>query len=123
MLDRLHRRLIELQPGRVGSPVLQKSPLGQAIRYTLGQWEALVRYLEDGRYEIDTNLVENAIRPTCIGQLEDRVKRHSGGEQSTGSRHPPANALESQILGNHVDQRTLTGPDPFIERLTVYFRL
>ena len=68
MLDRLHRRLIEQEPGRVGSPVLQKSPLGQAIRYTLGQWEALVRYLEDGRYEIDTNLVENAIRPTCIGK-------------------------------------------------------
>jgi hypothetical protein len=68
MLDRLHRRLIELEPGRVGSPVLQKSPLGQAIRYTLGQWEALVRYLEEGRYEIDTNLVENAIRPTCIGK-------------------------------------------------------
>ena len=37
MLDRLHRRLIELQLGRVGSPVLQKSPLGQAIQYTLGQ--------------------------------------------------------------------------------------
>ena len=68
MLDRLHRRLIELEPRRVGSPVLQKSPLGQAIRYTLGQWEALVRYLEYGRYEIDTNLVENAIRPTCIGK-------------------------------------------------------
>jgi transposase len=43
----------------VGSPVLPKSPLGKAIRYTLGQWEALVRYLEDGRYEIDTNLVES----------------------------------------------------------------
>jgi hypothetical protein len=35
--------------------------------HTLNQWEALVRYLEDGRYDIDTNLVENAIRPTCIG--------------------------------------------------------
>jgi transposase len=29
---------------------------------------ALVRYLEDGRYEIDTNLVENAIRPSCVGK-------------------------------------------------------
>ena len=27
-----------------------------------------MRYLEYGRYEIDTNLVENAIRPTCIGK-------------------------------------------------------
>jgi hypothetical protein len=68
MLDRLHRRLLELNPARVGSPVLPKSPLGKAIRYTLGQWEALVRYLEDGRYEIDTNLVENAIRPSCVGK-------------------------------------------------------
>jgi len=68
MLERLHRRLLELEPGRVGSPVLPKSPLGKAIRYTLGQWQALVRYLEDGRYEIDTNLVENAIRPCCIGK-------------------------------------------------------
>jgi hypothetical protein len=68
MLDRLHRRLLELNPARVGSPVLPKSPLGKAIRYTLGQWEALVRYLEDGRYEIDTNLVENAIRQSCVGK-------------------------------------------------------
>jgi transposase len=68
MLERLHRRLLELEPGRVGSPVLPKSPLGKAIRYTLGQWHALVRYLEDGRYEIDTNLVENAIRPSCVGK-------------------------------------------------------
>jgi transposase len=68
MLERLHRHLLELDPARVGSPVLPKSPLGKAIRYTLSQWEALVRYLEDGRYEIDTNLVENAIRPSCVGK-------------------------------------------------------
>jgi hypothetical protein len=60
----------------VGSPVLPKSPLGKAIRYTLGQWEALVRYLEDGRYEIDTNLVENAILPTCIGKKNWLFIRH-----------------------------------------------
>jgi hypothetical protein len=59
---------VELEPGKASSPVLLKSPLGKAIRYTLGQWEALVRYLEDGRYEIDTNLVENAIRPTAVGK-------------------------------------------------------
>lgn len=67
MLEQLQQRLSEVEPGRVGSPVLRKSLLGKAIRYTLGQWQALVRYLEDGRYEIDTNLVENAIGPCCIG--------------------------------------------------------
>ena len=43
MLERLHQRLLELEPSRVGSPVLPKSPLGKAIGYTLGQWQALVR--------------------------------------------------------------------------------
>jgi hypothetical protein len=68
MLDRLHLRLLELDSARVGSPVLPKSPLGKAIRYKLNQWEALVRYLEYGRYETDTNLVENAIQPSCGGK-------------------------------------------------------
>ena len=68
VLARLRGRLEELEPGKATSPVLLKSPLGMAIRYTLGQWDALVRYLEDGRFEIDNNLVENAIRPTAVGK-------------------------------------------------------
>ncbi len=34
----------------------------------LGQWTALQRYLEEGVYEIDNNLVENATRSTCLGK-------------------------------------------------------
>jgi transposase len=59
---------VELKPGKASSPVLPMRPLGKAILYTLGQWQALVRYLEDGRYEIDTNLVEYANRPTTVGK-------------------------------------------------------
>lgn len=40
----------------------------KAINYTLGLWTQLECFLEDGRLEIDTNLVENAIRPTAIGK-------------------------------------------------------
>jgi transposase len=47
---------------------LPQSLTGQAINYTLGQWSTLEVYLEDGRVEIDNNLVENAIRPTAIGK-------------------------------------------------------
>ena len=36
--------------------------------YALGQWRTLEVYLEDGRVEIDNNLVENAIRPTALGK-------------------------------------------------------
>ena len=68
MLERVHRRPLEMEQGRVGSPTLPKSPLGEAIRYTLGRLQTLVRYQEDGRYKIDTKLVKNAICPTCIGK-------------------------------------------------------
>src|SRR6185312_15968932 len=36
--------------------VLPQSPLGKAIKYCLNRWDGLVRYLEDGRLEIDNNL-------------------------------------------------------------------
>ena len=48
--------------------MLPQSLLGQAIAYALGQWPTLTVYLEDGRVEIDNNLVENAIRPTALGK-------------------------------------------------------
>ena len=41
---------------------------GQAIDYTLSLWTRLRRYVEDGRLEIDNNLVENSIRPVAIGR-------------------------------------------------------
>lgn len=48
--------------------VLPKSALGKAIHYTLNEWEFLIRYLEDGRLEIDNNQVENVIRPIAVGR-------------------------------------------------------
>ena len=47
---------------------LTQSLMGKAIEYALGEWDSLLVYLDDGRVEIDTNLVENAIRPTAIGK-------------------------------------------------------
>jgi len=48
--------------------VLPKSAIGIAIRYAIGQWWKIERYLEDGSVEIDNNLVENAIRPVALGR-------------------------------------------------------
>ena len=44
------------------------SPLGKAMSYLDNQWAALVRFADDGRYGIDTNPVENAIRPFAVGR-------------------------------------------------------
>ena len=48
--------------------VLPKSAMGKAIGYMLGRWKYLKRYVEDGRFEIDNNLIENAIRPVALGR-------------------------------------------------------
>jgi transposase len=63
ILERL-RRALEIVRRRV----LPKSLLGQAIDYTLARWAALIRYVADGRLEIDNNICENAIRPTAVGK-------------------------------------------------------
>ncbi|MBW6459618.1 MAG: IS66 family transposase [Bacteroidales bacterium] len=47
---------------------LPKSAIGIAIAYTLHLWPRLLRYLDDGRYEIDNNLIENSIRPVALGR-------------------------------------------------------
>jgi transposase len=47
---------------------LPQSPWGKAVKYSLARWEKLSRYTEDGRVEIDSNMVENAIRPIAIGR-------------------------------------------------------
>jgi transposase len=41
---------------------------GKALSYLHEQWPKLIRYLEDGRLEIDNNLTENAIRPFVVGR-------------------------------------------------------
>jgi|GEM_PF-1998446 len=42
--------------------VLPDSKLGNAVSFTLNQWEYLTRYAEDGRMPIDNNLLERDIR-------------------------------------------------------------
>jgi len=44
------------------------SSIGLAMRYTLNHWEGLIKYLEDGKFEIDNNPVERCIRPVAIGR-------------------------------------------------------
>ena len=65
IVQRLERALLRLKSSRKHLP---QSLLGIALDYALGQWKTLDVYLDDGRVEIDNNLVENAIRPTALGK-------------------------------------------------------
>ena len=48
--------------------VLPKGRIGKALRYTYKIFHRLSRYHLDGRYKIDNNLAENAIRPVALGR-------------------------------------------------------
>lgn len=48
--------------------VLPKSPIGKAMYYYQAQWNKLKVVYEDGRLEVDNNLVENKIRPLALGR-------------------------------------------------------
>lgn len=53
---------------RIRPTVAGNSGTANAIDYTLKRWPALRRYLDDGRYPIDNNPIENAIRPIALGR-------------------------------------------------------
>ena len=63
LLGKLHQYLLGLR-----QEVLPKSPSGAAVRYSLNQWEALTRFLEDGELEIDNGATERANRDIAIGR-------------------------------------------------------
>ncbi len=44
------------------------SSVANAIRYALNRWDGLLRFLDDGRIEIDSNTVERAMRPIALNR-------------------------------------------------------
>ena len=63
LLDEMHAWLSSLV-GRVSA----KSELAQAVGYSLVRWQALTRYRDDGRIEMDNNAAERALRGVALGR-------------------------------------------------------
>lgn len=53
---------------KASDKVLKTTHFGNAVLYTHKIWDRLVVYVKDGKFEIDNNGVENAIRPSAIGK-------------------------------------------------------
>lgn len=65
--------------------VLPQSLLGKALHYLHEQWPKLVRFLDDGRYPIDNNACENAIRPFVIGRKNWLFSDSVAGAQASAN--------------------------------------
>ncbi len=56
-----------------------RSKLADVIRYAIRHWEGLVRFLDDGRIEIDSNTVERSIRPIALNRKNTLFAGHDRG--------------------------------------------
>jgi transposase len=63
LMEKFKAWLDKIQP-----TVLPQSSLGKAVNYCIKYWLGLVRFLEDGRLEIDNNLTEQEIKPLVIAR-------------------------------------------------------
>lgn len=59
--------------------ISQKSKLADAIRYAIPRCQSLERFLDDGRIDIDSNIVERAIRPQAIARKNALFAGPDGG--------------------------------------------
>jgi transposase len=80
--------------------ISQKSKLAEAIGYSLTRWDGLTCFLDDGRIEIDNNVVERSIRPLALGR-----KNHLFAGSDGGAEH-------WAVLASLVETCTLNGVDP-----------
>ena len=55
------------------------SDLAKAIRYAIRHWPGLIAFLDDGRIEMDTNVVERAIRPNTLTRKNALFAGSDGG--------------------------------------------
>ena len=63
--------------------VLPKSAIGKTFYYLIGRYNKIYFYLQDGRLEIDNNLIENSIRPVALGRKNYLFAgSHAGAEKA-----------------------------------------
>ena len=95
LLDEL-KRFLDTSLGRISS----KSSLAQAIRYATSRWDALSRFITDGRLEMSNNAAERAIRPLALG----RKNYLFAGADAGGER--------AAVLYTIIETAKLNGLDP-----------
>jgi transposase len=106
IVDALHTWLTGQRQKLANADVTAK-----AIDYSLSNWRALTRYLDDGNVPIDNNAAENAVRPLCVG----RKNWLFVGSQQAGER--------AAVVMSLIESAKLNGHDPWAYLKDVFERL
>lgn len=81
--------------------VSTQSKLAEHIRYAQGHWQGLTLFLDDGRIEVDNNMIERQMRPIGIGRRNSLFAGNEGGARSWA------------VLSSLLQTAKLNGLDPF----------
>jgi transposase len=104
--DALHTWLIEQR-----QRLAKADATAKAIDYSLSNWRALTRFLDDGHVPIDNNAAENAVRPLAVG----RKNWLFVGSQQAGER--------AAVVMSLIESAKLNGHDPWAYLKDVFERL
>jgi len=78
-----------------------QSDLAKAMRYTRGHWAGLLRFLDDGRLEVDTNTVERGMRNVAQGRKSSLFAGSEAGAEAWA------------VLASLLQTARLNGLDPY----------
>lgn len=82
-----------------------RSTMAEAIRYAMNHRDGLLRFLDDGRIELDTNSVERAARPVALGR---KNALFAGCDEGAEAWAAIASLIETAKLNGVDPQRYLT---------------
>jgi transposase len=91
--------------------ISQKTKLAVAIRYALSRWEGLCLFLDDGRVEIDNNVVERSIRPLALTRKNALFAGSDGGAEHWA------------VIASLIETCKLSGVEPYRYLVDVITRI
>ena len=98
---------LQIQRARIS----RKSRLGEKLTYIANHWQGIQTFLVDGRVEMDSNLVENMIRPIALNRKNALLAGHDEGGKAWGR------------IASLIETSKIKGVDPFDHLKTTLERI